>query len=82
MSLTRKKSLASLLAQASESHLKRTLTAKSLVALGIGAIIGAGLFIRTAAAAARTRDRPSSYPLSSVHLAASSRDFATPSSPP
>jgi basic amino acid/polyamine antiporter, APA family len=51
MSLTRKKSLAVLLAQAKESHLKRTLTAKSLVALGIGAIIGAGLFIRTALAA-------------------------------
>lgn len=32
--------------------LKRTLTAVSLVALGIGAIIGAGLFVRTAAAAA------------------------------
>src|SRR5580704_3052486 len=52
MSLTRKKSLTVLLAQAKESHLKRTLTAKSLVALGIGAIIGAGLFIRTALASA------------------------------
>ncbi|MGA0556401.1 amino acid permease [Larkinella sp. VNQ87] len=31
--------------------LKRTLTATNLVALGIGAIIGAGLFVRTAAAA-------------------------------
>jgi basic amino acid/polyamine antiporter, APA family len=31
--------------------LKRTLTAWSLIALGIGAIIGAGLFVRTAAAA-------------------------------
>jgi APA family basic amino acid/polyamine antiporter len=53
MSLTRKKSLASLLAQAedSEKGLKRTLGAGSLVALGIGAIIGAGLFVRTAAAA-------------------------------
>src|SRR6202035_592661 len=52
MSLTRKKSLRSLLDQASHSDLKRTLTAKSLVALGIGAIIGAGLFVRTAAASA------------------------------
>jgi len=50
MSLSRKKSLTALLAQAQQSHLKRTLTAKSLVALGIGAIIGAGLFIRTALA--------------------------------
>jgi len=33
--------------------LKRTLTSWSLVALGIGAIIGAGLFVRTAAAAAQ-----------------------------
>lgn len=52
MSLLRKKSLESLLAQASDSDkgLKRTLGMWSLVALGIGAIIGAGLFVRTAAA--------------------------------
>lgn len=36
----------------SKNGLKRTLTAKNLIALGIGAIIGAGLFVRTAAAAA------------------------------
>jgi len=35
-----------------EKGLKRTLSATNLVALGIGAIIGAGLFVRTAAAAA------------------------------
>jgi APA family basic amino acid/polyamine antiporter len=35
-----------------EGALKRTLGAGSLVALGIGAIIGAGLFVRTAAAIA------------------------------
>ena len=54
MSLSRKKSIATLLAQAAggEKGLKRTLDAKSLVALGIGAIIGAGLFVRTAAASA------------------------------
>ncbi|HEX4166567.1 MAG TPA: amino acid permease [Bryobacteraceae bacterium] len=52
MSLTRKKPLSTLLEQASESHLKRTLTATSLVALGIGALIGAGIFVRTAAASA------------------------------
>ena len=51
MSLTRKKSLNALLEQASHSDLKRTLTARSLIALGIGAVIGAGLFVRTAAAA-------------------------------
>jgi len=53
MSLFRKKSLDVLLSQAADSEkgLKRTLGAWSLVALGIGAIIGAGLFVRTAAAA-------------------------------
>ena len=51
--LLRKKSVALLI---SESHsgehtLKRSLGSMALVALGIGAIIGAGLFVRTAAAA-------------------------------
>jgi len=48
-----RKPLGQLLSEASESEkgLKRTLSAGSLVALGIGAIIGAGLFVRTAAAA-------------------------------
>src|SRR6187402_857272 len=55
MSIWRRKSLALLMSEASESEkgLKRTLTAWSLVALGIGAIIGAGLFVRTATAAAQ-----------------------------
>jgi len=54
MSLFRKKSLEGLLAQAADSEkgMKRTLGAGNLVALGVGAIIGAGLFVRTAAAAA------------------------------
>src|SRR3954470_24367120 len=54
MSLFRKKTLNSLLAQAadSEKSLKRTLGPGNLIALGIGAIIGAGLFVRTAAASA------------------------------
>jgi len=53
MSLFIKKPLAQLLAQANDSgkELKRTLGAANLVALGVGAIIGAGLFVRTAAAA-------------------------------
>src|ERR1700759_863777 len=37
--------------QTGEGTLKRTLGPGNLVALGIGAIIGAGLFVRTAAAA-------------------------------
>src|SRR5215467_344522 len=49
-----KKPLAQLHSEASDAEkgLKRTLGAPALVALGIGAIIGAGLFVRTAAAAA------------------------------
>jgi APA family basic amino acid/polyamine antiporter len=52
MSLFIKKPLAQLIAQGdSDKGLKRSLGAGNLVALGIGAIIGAGLFVRTAAAA-------------------------------
>ncbi len=52
MSVHRTKSVKALLEQAArqEGSLKRTLTARSLIALGVGAIIGAGLFVRTAAA--------------------------------
>jgi APA family basic amino acid/polyamine antiporter len=55
-SLFVKKPLSQLMAQIgdSEKGLKRTLSAWNLVALGIGAIIGAGLFVRTAAAAAES----------------------------
>ncbi|XZF14055.1 amino acid permease [Chitinophagaceae bacterium MMS25-I14] len=54
MGLFSKKSLVGLMAEATdeEKGLKRTLGAGNLIALGIGAIIGAGLFVRTAAAAA------------------------------
>jgi APA family basic amino acid/polyamine antiporter len=53
MSLFRKKDLAAMLAQAEDGGkgLKRTVGAGNLIALGVGAIIGAGLFVRTAAAA-------------------------------
>jgi APA family basic amino acid/polyamine antiporter len=60
-SLFRLKSIDSLLASAGETGekaLKRTLGPGALVALGIGAIIGAGLFVRTAAAIAE-RSGPS-----------------------
>jgi APA family basic amino acid/polyamine antiporter len=52
--LFRKKSLSLLLSDATsgEKGLKKTLGMWSLIALGIGAIIGAGLFVRTAAASA------------------------------
>ncbi len=53
MSLFIKKPLEQLMAQSGDSSkgLKRTLGPMNLIALGIGAIIGAGLFVRTAAAA-------------------------------
>src|SRR5262249_4204905 len=52
MSLSRKKPLATLLAQVAENEggLKRTLTWPGLIALGTGAIIASGQFVRTAAA--------------------------------
>mgnify|MGYP006289944079 CR=1 FL=1 len=55
MSIFRKKSLTQLISDAhsGENQLKKTLGAWSLLALGIGAIIGAGLFVRTAAASAQ-----------------------------
>lgn len=56
MSIFSKKSIETLLAEANEvgEHtLKKSLTSWGLIALGIGAIIGAGLFVRTAAAAAQ-----------------------------
>ena len=55
MSLTRTKPIDQLIAEGAatgEGTLKRTLGPGALVALGIGAIIGAGLFVRTAAAIA------------------------------
>lgn len=54
MSIWRRKPLVQLLDEASESEkgLKKTLTASGLTALGIGAIIGAGLFSITGIAAA------------------------------
>lgn len=52
--LFRKKSITKLIAESEQTEhgLKRSLTSWSLIALGIGAIIGAGLFVRTADAAA------------------------------
>src|ERR1700709_2080776 len=53
MKLFIKKPIAQLMAASKETEksLKRTLGVGSLIALGIGAIIGAGIFVRTASAA-------------------------------
>src|SRR5689334_11898116 len=52
-SLFRTKSIDRLRAESGETALKRTLGPGALIALGIGAIIGAGLFVRTADAIAQ-----------------------------
>ena len=53
--LFRKKDITSMLhdAESSNSGLRRTLTASNLVALGIGAIVGTGIFVITGQAAAQ-----------------------------
>src|ERR1700742_4506544 len=53
MSLLARKPLAALLKDAGTDSLKRTLGPSQLVALGIGAIIGAGLFSLTGIAASQ-----------------------------
>ena len=50
--LFQRKPIQQILADSQRSELKRSLTAKSLVSLGIGAIIGAGIFVMTGNAAA------------------------------
>ncbi len=53
MSLFRTKSLSDLMPKEDEHSLKRVLTGTNLVLLGIGAIIGAGIFVLTGTAAAQ-----------------------------
>lgn len=53
MSLFRTKTFAELVPEEGEHGLKRALTASNLVFLGIGAIIGAGIFVLTGTAAAQ-----------------------------
>ncbi len=56
LSLFRRKSAAQLYKDAETSSLKRTLTAFDLTMLGIGAIVGTGIFVLTGEAAAGTPD--------------------------
>jgi APA family basic amino acid/polyamine antiporter len=56
MNLLRRKTVASLQAEAAADHehsLRRALSATNLVSLGIGAVIGAGIFVLTGQAAAK-----------------------------
>ena len=82
MNLFRRKDLSALQAEAaSDQNLKRALGPVNLVALGIGAIIGAGIFVLTGqAAAAYARARHRATRSSSPASHARSRASATPSS--
>jgi APA family basic amino acid/polyamine antiporter len=60
--LLRTKPLAELLAESASTRLKRTLGAWDLVGLGIGAIIGAGIFATVGTAAAGDPARPGAGP--------------------
>ena len=61
--------------------LKRTLTAFDLTLLGIGAIIGTGIFVLTGTAAANQAARPSACRIWPPASPARLRRCATPSSP-
>ena len=77
------KSLSTLMQESQETgehSLKRTLGPVNLILLGIGAIIGAGLFVRTAAAIADRSDLRSHYRLLWQALVAPLPAFAMPSS--
>ncbi len=53
-SLFRKKSITDLLAQSQQKSLARTMGAFDLTLLGIGAIVGTGIFVLTGVVAAET----------------------------
>ena len=82
MSLFAKKPLDQLLAQAADSEkgLKRTLGAGNLIALGIGAIIGAGLFVRTAAAAGQAAGPAVTLSFLIAAVGCALQDYVMPSS--
>ena len=79
MDYFRTKSMADL--RGEEGGLKRVLTATNLVLLGIGAIIGAGIFVLTGTAAAQYAGPASCSRSAWPGSAASSPASATPSSP-
>lgn len=47
MNILRKKTLGSMLESAEKTHLSKTLKAKDIAALGIGAVVGVGIFVAT-----------------------------------
>lgn len=47
MKIFRKKSLDKMMVSAEKTHLKKTLKTKDIAALGIGAVVGVGIFVAT-----------------------------------
>jgi basic amino acid/polyamine antiporter, APA family len=62
MSIATRKSIPDLLADSEHAGLRRALGAGQLTLLGIGAIIGAGIFVLTGTVAAQNTDPLSSSP--------------------
>jgi hypothetical protein len=81
MSLFRTKTIASLQAEAAAEHgYKRTLGPISLISLGIGSVVGAGIFVQAGTRPPHsTPARPSPSPSFSPASPASSPASATPS---
>jgi len=80
--LLKTKSLEQLVADVEHGkHLKRALSAVDLTLLGIGAIIGTGIFVLTGTAAANQAGPAISLSYVLAAWPAASRPSATPSSP-
>ncbi len=80
-----KKPLSMILGEAAESgehSLKRVLGPMNLISLGIGAIIGTGIFVLTGTAAANHAGPSIIFSFILAAIASSSRDSVTPNLPP
>ena len=80
-----RKPLNMLLAEAGETgehSLKRTLGPFQLTALGVGAVIGAGIFVLSGSGRALCRAGPDAFVCPVRHWDARSRPCATPNLPP
>jgi hypothetical protein len=81
MSIFVRKDLASLLAEAGSGTLRRELGPLALVTLGIGAVIGTGIFVLSGVVASQHAGPPSSSPWCWPESPARSPGFVTPSWP-